>query len=191
MGRDKGKKPLQLICLAFQSTLPAWGETRYRCRFWQLAKYFNPLSPHGERLGAGGVAQNNAFISIHSPRMGRDLVYIHYIITAFRFQSTLPAWGETEMLMQRHIAEYISIHSPRMGRDPATVALTCTFVLFQSTLPAWGETVYRLRRGARRRISIHSPRMGRDGAVLGCMVGQAISIHSPRMGRDNVFLYIT
>ncbi len=117
MGRDKGKKPLQLICLAFQSTLPAWGETRYRCRFWQLAKYFNPLSPHGERLGAGGVAQNNAFISIHSPRMGRDLVYIHYIITAFRFQSTLPAWGETEMLMQRHIAEYISIHSPRMGRD--------------------------------------------------------------------------
>ena len=55
----------------FQSTLPAWGETR--------RKVFRRYKPH---------------ISIHSPRMGRDaLRYAGSCSTVF--QSTLPAWGET------------------------------------------------------------------------------------------------
>ena len=34
-----------------------------------------------------------------------------------KFQSTLPAWGETESLCQLDLYKVISIHSPRMGRD--------------------------------------------------------------------------
>ena len=78
-------------------------------------------------------------ISIHSPRMGRDMAAM-YRKPSLSFQSTLPAWGETGNGNQRErLATYfnplsphgerrfgnsldlpatlISIHSPRMGRD--------------------------------------------------------------------------
>ena len=77
------------------------------------------------------------------------------------FQSTLPAWGETQRVAYQLRLRLISIHSPRMGRD------------FQQRLDA-GQHFNPLsphgerhrRRGdpeGRETISIHSPRMGRDG----------------------------
>ena len=78
---------------------------------------FNPLSPHGERLRGGGI--------------GKILQ---------KFQSTLPAWGETW-----------------------TISFLALSAVFQSTLPAWGETKLCNRYNVCRKISIHSPRMGRDG----------------------------
>ena len=85
----------------FQSTLPAWGETLVRVHpghgrsisihsphmgrdpgrlgCWPGKSNFNPLSPHGERrLWATNL----------SP-------------PALRFQSTLPAWGETGACRKR------------------------------------------------------------------------------------------
>ena len=78
---------------------------------------FNPLSPHGERHGMAEPGGDADAISIHSPRMGRDdggggrgEANNHFnplsphgerlgtggtAGTADRFQSTLPAWGET------------------------------------------------------------------------------------------------
>ena len=80
----------------------------------------------------------------------------------FRFQSTLPAWGETR-------------------RQPPSTS-GCEF---QSTLPAWGETIDALPLAVCRCISIHSPRMGRDLLMMvTCGLRRGISIHSPRMGRD-------
>ena len=101
-------------------------------------------------------------ISIHSPRMGRDFTYGFFASSSARFQSTLPAWGETEVnktilrqaLFQSTLPAWgetalaglavvvmvISIHSPRMGRDAPTVQKNFTRYPFQSTLPAWGET---------------------------------------------------
>ena len=124
-------------------------------------------------------------ISIHSPRMGRDVRYTLPASVALSFQSTLPAWGETDRRNQDASTRTISIHSPRMGRDNprnnrevrrssnfnplsphgerlTSGTLTFTKLGFQSTLPAWGETRESRRRHARWRISIHSPRMGRD-----------------------------
>ena len=123
---------------------------------------FNPLSPHGERLPRAGRDARDARISIHSPRMGRDhklerhhrqlFISIHSprmgrdsacrvaSLSCVRFQSTLPAWGET-------------------------VCVTTTFppdFSFQSTLPAWGETSHSSSATRWSPISIHSPRMGRD-----------------------------
>ena len=104
---------------AFQSTLPAWGETGCGSG-WASPSYFNPLSPHGERRQVCGYHPPRKAISIHSPRMGRD--------DYCDIGATVP---------------YISIHSPRMGRD-------------------------RNRRQIRQEanISIHSPRMGRDMAAI-------------------------
>ena len=73
MGRDPHKGSRRATAQPFQSTLPAWGETRWR---WD----------------ADGYDQ----ISIHSPRMGRDQSLMTPQTTRHRFQSTLPAWGETQ-----------------------------------------------------------------------------------------------
>ena len=101
----------------FQSTLPAWGETENGLCGRHDPRHFNPLSPHGER-----------------PKL------FHGDLFCFTFQSTLPAWGETAVVPgTQNTTITISIHSPRMGRDPAA----CEDQHQQG-------------------ISIHSPRMGRD-----------------------------
>ena len=81
-------------------------------------KYFNPLSPHGERPRCNPHTPLIAEISIHSPRMGRDAAISWRSLPFCGFQSTLPAWGETHTCMVPN----------RSGSQ------------FQSTLPAWGET---------------------------------------------------
>ena len=168
----------------FQSTLPAWGETALTLSvcFWPqhfnplsphgerlccptppwMGWNFNPLSPHGERPGSGARDADGALISIHSPRMGRDYIVKIDTDTQALFQSTLPAWGETErgrLLRARQgfqstlpawgetpraenpfPSPQISIHSPRMGRDIAAEEIQKAVKRFQSTLPAWGET---------------------------------------------------
>ena len=124
--------------LGFQSTLPAWGETNYATDTMYAAK----ISIHSPRMGRDPPLGRRVLpvlrISIHSPRMGRDALGIG--VGAVRlFQSTLPAWGETDEL----------------GISPRTVQ-------FQSTLPAWGETGKADGQVIDLIISIHSPRMGRD-----------------------------
>ena len=56
-----------------------------------------------------------------------------------QFQSTLPVWGGTEIII------------PPEG-----------YVLFQSTLPVWGGTELLAYGDANQYISIHPPRVGRD-----------------------------
>ena len=81
-------------------------------------KYFNPRSPHGERLRLDFSGAHRAVISIHAPRTGSDEA-IHRIYTvAIEFQSTLPARGATR----------------------ADSYIICTSK-FQSTLPARGATM--------------------------------------------------
>ena len=193
--------------IQFQSTLPAWGETKARPAA-PAGDDFNPLSPHGERLGGNVSVSAHGTISIHSPRMGRDLLGKQYRLynkyfnplsphgerlkkfgnfasqTYFnplsphgerlaahhgrnvrqRFQSTLPAWGETKS---------VEGNSPVHGKFQSTLpawgetnasSLCHGVPIFQSTLPAWGETVGHGRADVAVIISIHSPRMGRDRA---------------------------
>ena len=95
MGRDSLCPINSALSRLFQSTLPAWGETSAISDKRKSFIYFNPLSPHGERL----------FQPITRP-------------CCHPFQSTLPAWGETRPLLALPHGVFISIHSPRMGRDP-------------------------------------------------------------------------
>ena len=158
----------------FQSTLPAWGETlRKRAGFTGFIN-FNPLSPHGERPGAlGATKKTHNYFNPLSPH-GESPSNASSAPLRQSFQSTLPAWGETVVMVALLTLHPISILSPRMGRDHLTVGFHGHHTTFQSTLPAWGETRrnYPIRRV---KISIHSPRMGRDGR------------QGPRTGRSRNF----
>ena len=85
----------KMTLLQFQSTLPAWGETRSSVKVGLPYSDFNPLSPHGERRRSRCCRPCSQLISIHSPRMGRDASDGPAYTAPDRFQSTLPAWGET------------------------------------------------------------------------------------------------
>ena len=146
--------------LRFQSTRPAWGAT---------------IAPASINTASG--------ISIHAPRVGRDLSNPwrfrrarHFnpraprgarlkqqerLRQSRRFQSTRPAWGATPYVVTVDKTTGISIHAPRVGRDSTFKRRSFTSSLFQSTRP----------RGARRRRRIPPPslphfnpraRVGRD-----------------------------
>ena len=128
------------------------------------AEHFNPLSPHG--------GETASYIRAQPPQL---------------FQSTLPAWGETDSFNCNIVIADISIHSPRMGRDGASapgivpsahfnplsphgerripLTVISSSPTFQSTLPAWGETAPLRPVSFRAPISIHSPRMGETSMV--------------------------
>ena len=95
VGRDG--KPTIVIDLnwTFQSTLPVWGGTAYCKNACILRFYFNPPSPCGEGLIPGIIHHIQQRISIHPPRVGRD-VWANWCISGDRG---------------------ISIHPPRVGRD--------------------------------------------------------------------------
>ncbi len=206
MGRDGGKRPDGSLYHYFNPLSPH-GERRPHMPWPPPRWYFNPLSPHGERqhictyisrafefqstLPAWGETTDKGHsrgcrsISIHSPRMGRDLYRLASIPVTVAFQSTLPAWGETEKPLQKvYRALYFNPLSPH-GERRRCFALTYHCRKFQSTLPAWGETGGVCERLRAVKISIHSPRMGRDDDYdwQDCEC-DTISIHSPRMGRD-------
>ena len=119
------------------------------------------ISIYAPRPQIAGTGHSHSKISIHSPHAGRDSRSTFCGSPRMKFQSTLPAWGETVAAPALGLATGISIHSPRMGRDtPPPEAPPPT--QFQSTLPAWGETASATSRSPTSSISIHSPRMGRD-----------------------------
>ena len=183
-GERRWPNSVALSSHSFQSTLPAWGETERTLVSISWFINFNPLSPHGERRGNPVFHAKFDQISIHSPRMGRDFYHppariarqdfnpfsphgerpcsIVLTLVVMQFQSTLPAWGETQYPRHGVFLPTISIHSPRMGRDAAGARMKAEGLKFQSTLPAWGETQGFGGSGHARLISIHSPRMGRD-----------------------------
>ena len=149
--------------------------------------YFNPLSPHGERPAAFSVVDPKVHqISIHSPRMGRDPPPSPSWSPRFtKFQSTLPAWGETGRRARHERGAAISIHSPRMGRDGNLITNATAATLFQSTLPAWGETTFG-GGGGKIDAQFQStlPAWGETDLAQPLAHLFIISIHSPRMGRD-------
>ena len=171
----------------FQSTLPAWGETPPApdppCR----AGNFNPLSPHGERPGTFVPHPKRGDFNPLSPHGERRCAVVVSDIRD-KFQSTLPAWGETKASAERRGIAEISIHSPRMGRDALRHRSGDRPQAISIHSPRMGRDERLARDHAAALISIHSPRMGRDGCHCPCASPPDISIHSPRMGRDLRFL---
>ena len=126
--------------LTFQSTRPAWGATPTATAVTMSPAGFQSTRPAWGATGAQQLERRRLAISIHAPRMGRDM-----------WDSW---WSEGD--------EDISIHAPRMGRDIAAhtprmeaiyfnpraphgarricVITPYSSCIFQSTRPAWGAT---------------------------------------------------
>ena len=116
--------------------------------------------------------------------MGRDAYCLFWRCVVSRFQSTLPAWGETTSPAGAPGAEQISIHSPCMGRDNQSSPSNSAAIVFQSTLPAWGETAVHVVLHHRRQFQSTLPAWGETGLRHSMATVAVISIHSPCMGRD-------
>ena len=105
-GSDSGSKCGRSIAAVFQSTLPARGATAAANAADQSPPYFNPRSPHGERLARRSYKGFSPDISIHAPRTGSDLPFLsdnkcHHLISIHaprtgsdRGGAHLSAWGE-------------------------------------------------------------------------------------------------
>ena len=150
--------PLRLISIHS----PHVGRDPWPCIWAGPPDYFNPLSPCGERLGAGhgtGVHQDfNPLSPCGERRPGHRARRPHGL-----YFNPLSPCGERQHL----------------GWRAAAVGI------FQSTLPVWGETTCRREQSrAARKISIPSPHTGRDGSAQRVMETVKISIPSPHTGRD-------
>ena len=116
-GSDCHTSPLQFRIVYFNPRSPH-GERLCGAHGGHHADgYFNPRSPHGERQQSALGSPENKRISIHAPRTGSD-----------RGASPSPGKGR------------ISIHAPRTGSDPTNYAIPSVKERFQSTLPARGAT---------------------------------------------------
>ena len=148
---------------------------------------FNPRAPCGARHARRICYAKISQISIHAPRVGRDLRDSSWWTIQDLFQSTRPVWGATQKHCPGVLPRNISIHAPRVGRDvpdmlpstPRIISIHAPRVgrdlhrqnqlgfnsLFQSTRPVWGATVPNIRQGLIDVISIHAPRVGRDAII--------------------------
>ena len=168
----------------FQSTLPVWGGTGgWRCQ----------------------PATSN--ISIHPPRVGRDLPLLSRFCSRCYFNPPSPCGeGQTWQTKGRMILN-ISIHPPRVGRDIIHPYNDQQLGPFQSTLPVWGGTLTAptaVRKwrdfnppspcgegpvpvrpdASSSQFQSTLPVWGGTGKSEDSGLPTAISIHPPRVGRD-------
>ena len=161
MGRDRSPPEMPARAALFQSTLPAWGETLRAFACSLQASYFNPLSPHGERLVPHPLHKHLGGFQSTLPAWGETNTTCS-LLPSTKFQSTLPAWGETcaDMALPVSVMHFnpLSPHGERLcvrpeasrhshfnplsphGERPGRETAKNPAQQFQSTLPAWGET---------------------------------------------------
>ena len=191
----------------FQSTRPVWGATTPAQYLQTYHQRFQSTRPVWGATVGDGDAPVPAEVSIHAPRVGRDLCL-----------KTLPTFRT------------VSIHAPRVGRDimsntaehmsagfnprapcgarQASFQSLKVIFPFQSTRPVWGATIGTMRRestgcfnprapcGARpfsngfryspKLFQSTRPVWGATAAVRTPCQGCRVSIHAPRVGRDQV-----
>ena len=158
--RTQGTTPCRTS--SFQSTLPARGATASCSAESCLPRYFNPRSPHGERLSVTSTNFTVSCISIHAPRTGSDSARQPSRCKSPDFNPRSPHGERRSECRPVHDSQTISIHAPRTGSDtgadkyidwalisihaPRTGSdVTHTGInrfafQFQSTLPARGAT---------------------------------------------------
>ena len=127
----------------FQSTLPVWGGTQIRDPLPGRKKDFNPPSPCGEGPNSSAQLRTVDGISIHPPRVGRDLLQA---FTGMR--------------------RAISIHPPRVGRDLRHLPQPPCCYDFNPPSPCGEGPNSSAQLRTVDGISIHPPRVGRDRRLV-------------------------
>ena len=137
-GGDKKQCFGKTRSLKFQSTPPVRGATYEECVAVH-AEQFQSTPPVRGATGAENTNAVLAYISIHAPRAGGDLVTDEDKFPTNDFNPRPPCGGRLRQNLPRPATVHISIHAPRAGGD-------------LRRLPAAREV----------QISIHAPRAGGD-----------------------------
>ena len=169
--------------MKYFNPLSPHGERLYQASIPGCDLYFNPLSPRGERLTIDILRKPTDEISIHSPRMGRD-GGCPRSGAGHRYFNPLSPHGERHAAAGSSAADAISIHSPRMGRDGICYEQIADELDFNPLSPHGERPV-----GASSALSPagFQSTLPAWGETYRCpQAGHCIriSIHSPRMGRD-------
>ena len=148
----------------------------------------SPISIHAPRVGRDLPRKNHhprgKHISIHAPRVGRDERETTKNIKKRNFNPRAPCGARLGQQFGQLNDRLFQSTRPvwgatNYGRQRHTAAFR-----FQSTRPVWGATRTEVSGGYSRRISIHAPRVGRDNSHGMTQRLNGISIHAPRVGRD-------
>ena len=132
------------------------------------------------------ILHHEVFISIHAPRVGRDVKRGGgHVVQGGNFNPRAPCGARRGKRADDGGIDCISIHAPRVGRDEVVLLIYSICVIFQSTRPVWGATMS--TESLRKRTKNFNPRAP-CGARRLCrhqlQPRNAISIHAPRVGRD-------
>ena len=149
-------------------------------------QYFNPHSPCGERRGRHRRARAaQTHFNPHSP-CGERHDPLEFLQDGYKFQSTLPLRGATEVHVGPRGDEGISIHTPLAGSDARLKGHGAVSLEFQSTLPLRGATAVDLNYvGEVLSFQSTLPLRGATGrANHGHAQPNDISIHTPLAGSD-------
>ena len=169
--------------------------------------YFNPRSPHGERLRRAVQNKSPRQISIHAPRTGSDPNTHPNNRFSTPFQSTLPARGATQPFFFVGVTSRFQSTLPARGATWLSPFESRSASNFNPRSPHGERPTYISVEREGRRISIHAPRTGSDRLIIGsptderrfqstlpargatstrprCTAHRAISIHAPRTGSD-------
>ena len=150
----------------FQSTRPVWGATLRLPPEVISPSSFNPRAPCGARRTIDHIRHSLTLVSIHAPRMGRDLWGVANPRQHDRFNPRAPCGAR----LRDDLAgpEAFMFQSTRPMRGATTNMLRKNNgIEFQSTRPMRGATGdLRIPRQCRR-VSIHAPHAGRDCTPYG------------------------
>ena len=182
MGRDRGAHLVTAAERLFQSTRPVWGATQLGGQFdatvafqstrpvWgatgrlpkrQVSRRFQSTRPVWGATAADMLHGKALHVSIHAPRVGRDVEFFFDFGGLFRFNPRAPC-----------------------GARPFVGGFSDAIAAFQSTRPVWGATTFNIVADGITLVSIHAPRVGRDALELELPAPVHVSIHAPRVGRD-------
>ena len=148
--------------------------------------HFNPRAPCGARRNFVHGFHFVDLISIHAPRVGRD-VRDAFARDVVDISIHAPRVGRDPNGCGRRAGIQISIHAPRVGRDIVCQRMIDAAAGFQSTRPVWGATYAdntRLSTGSD--FNPRAPCGARRFLPTTDLAASPISIHAPRVGRDDV-----
>ena len=207
VGRDRNSCTFRVKFAQFQSTRPVWGATRSKHSKWSRFQ-FQSTRPVWGATGRILCAVPGNHISIHAPRVGRDIEYATHERRTTYFNPRAPCGARPSVLYNVtrnltnfnprapcgarpycrrciHVGYFISIHAPRVGRDLRMNCINYQLYNFNPRAPCGAR---RLRTIPPRPFTLYfNPR-----APCGARPRQAeqhgedlaISIHAPRVGRD-------
>ena len=146
--------------MQFQSTRPVWGAT--------TARSF--VHDHGR-------------VSIHAPRVGRDVRICLHLRSPQRFNPRAPCGARLAVLVLPLVHIGFNPRAP-CGARLYSFHFCASSPMFQSTRPVWGATTREAENIGVPSVSIHAPRVGRDQRRISEIPYIMVSIHAPRVGRD-------